>query len=411
MKSRLLENCRICKGPTLVPIIDFGPLASCGYFPVKGAEDAPTAPLSVVRCTECGFVQAGHNYEISDLFRLAYGYRSGLNEMMIAHLGAIVGDIGRRIDLKPGDVVLDIGSNDGTLLNAYADPRLLRVGIDPTYEQFKKYYADDILGASDFFSAGLYRQLAGDRSARVVTSIAMFYDLVDPIAFACEVASILADDGLWVLEQSYLPTMIENNSFDTICHEHVSYYCLAQIERILNAAGLRVVDVVFNNVNGGSFSVYASHDTNSSAIEGDIVAAVRAREFDDGYATCAPFEDFVRRVEMQGAALFELLKNIKSEGKIVHGYGASTKGNTLLQYLGITQDILPAIADRNELKWGARTPGSNIPIMSEAESREIMPDYYLALPWHFREGFLKREAEFRARGGKFIFPLPVLEVV
>jgi hypothetical protein len=411
MQSVRLESCRICKGSTLEPIINFGPLASCGYFPAKGAEDAPTAPLTVVRCTECGFVQAGHNYEMSDLFRLAYGYRSGLNEMMIAHLDGIVGDIGRRIDLKPGDAVLDIGSNDGTLLNAYADPRHLRVGIDPTYEQFKKYYSDDIFGASDFFSAGLYRQLAGDRPARVVTSIAMFYDLVDPIAFACDVASILADDGLWVMEQSYLPTMIDNNSFDTICHEHLAYYCLAQIERILSAAGLRVVDIVFNGVNGGSFRVYATHDSYGSLKECDTVAAVRDREIKEGYVTGAPFGGFVRRVEMQGAALLELLNSLKSEGKIVHGYGASTKGNTLLQYLEITRDILPAIADRNEHKWGARTPGTNIPIISETESREIKPDYYLALPWHFREGFLQRETKFRARGGKFIFPLPVLEIV
>lgn len=411
MKSRRLDACRICAGPSLEPIIDFGPLASCGYFPAKGAEDAPTAPLAVVRCPQCGFVQAGHDYEMSDLFRLAYGYRSGLNEMMIAHLEGIVFDLRRRVDLKPGDAVLDIGSNDGTLLNAYSDPSLRRVGIDPTYEQFKSYYDGDILGASDFFSAGLYRQLAGGHPARVVTSIAMFYDLADPIAFARDVASVLATDGIWVLEQSYLPTMIKNNSFDTICHEHLAYYCLSQIERILGAAGLKTVDIVFNDVNGGSFRVYAAHEANHAATASDIVAAVRASEIDDGYATGAPFGDFIHRVEAQGAALLELLRRIEVEGKVVHGYGASTKGNTLLQYLGITSEILPAIADRNELKWGARTPGSNIPIISEEESRRIKPDYYLALPWHFREGFLKREVEFRARGGKFIFPLPVLEVV
>lgn len=411
MKSSRLERCRICKGPSLEPIVDFGPLASCGYFPGNGAEDAPTAPLAVVRCPECGFVQAGHDYEMSDLFRLAYGYRSGLNEMMIAHLDGIVSDIRRRIDLKAGDAVLDIGSNDGTLLNAYADPSLSRIGIDPTYEQFKNYYADDVRGVSDFFSAGLYRQLAGERPARVITSIAMFYDLADPIAFARDVASILAADGIWVLEQSYLPTMIKNNSFDTICHEHLAYYCLAQIERILGAAGLKAVDIVFNDVNGGSFRVYAAHELNHAATASDIVAAVRSSEIDGGYATGAPFGNFVQRVEAEGAALLDLLRRAKDEGKVVHGYGASTKGNTLLQYLGITREILPAIADRNELKWGARTPGSNIPIISEAESRELMPDYYLALPWHFREGFLKREVEFRARGGKFIFPLPTLEVV
>jgi hypothetical protein len=411
MKSRRLESCRICAAPGLEPIIDFGPLASCGYFPAKGAEDAPMAPLAVVRCPRCGFVQAGHDYEMSDLFRLAYGYRSGLNEMMIAHLEGIVSDIRRRIDLRSGDPVLDIGSNDGTLLNAYAGPSLARVGIDPTYGQFKRYYDGDILGASDFFSAGLYRQLAGGRPARVVTSIAMFYDLADPIAFARDVASILAADGIWVLEQSYLPTMIKNNSFDTICHEHLAYYCLAQIERILGAAGLKAVDIVFNDVNGGSFRVYAAHEANDAVTASDIVASVRASETEGGYATGAPFGDFIQRVEIQGAALLELLRQIKAEGKVVHGYGASTKGNTLLQYLGITPEILPAIADRNELKWGARTPGSNIPIISEAASREIKPDYYLALPWHFRDGFLKRELEFRARGGKFIFPLPVLEVV
>lgn len=411
MKSEKVESCRICQCAALEPVIDFGLFASCGYFPAAGSEDAPAAPLSVVRCPECGFVQSGYHYEMSEFFRHTYGYRSGLNEMMKAHLESIVAEIRGRLDLSPDDVVLDIGSNDATFLNAYSDPALTRVGIDPTFEQFREYYDEGVLGVGDFFSAETFRAMVGDRKARVVSSIAMFYDLVDPIAFARDVASILAPDGIWVLEQSYLPSMIRNNSYDTICHEHLAYYCLRQIDRIMAAAGLKVVDVVFNEVNGGSFRICATHMTNSTVVENDAVAEVRAREEADGYETGAPFEDFVRRVEEQGAGLLTLLRDLKAEGKVVHGYGASTKGNTLLQYLGITADLLPVIADRNEDKWGARTPGTNIPIISEEDSRSIAPDYYLALPWHFRAGFLKRETAFSARGGKFIFPLPVLEVV
>jgi hypothetical protein len=411
MKAMEVECCRICQGLALESILDLGMVASCGYFPRLDAKDDPTAPLAIVRCPECGFVQARHNYEMTELFGNSYGYRSGLNEMMKAHLEDIVGDTTQRIDFRAEDVVLDIGSNDATLLNAYAGTPPRRVGIDPTYDQFRQFYDDDILGANDFFSASRFRDLVGNKKARVVTSIAMFYDQIDPIGFAREVASILETDGLWVLEQSYLPSMIENNSFDTICHEHLAYYCLAQIEHVLSAAALKVVDIAFNDVNGGSFRIHAAHDASPFEVQKDAIALVRARELASGYATGAPFAEFVGRVEKQGAELLALLGELHAAGKVVHGYGASTKGNTLLQYLGITSEILPVIADRNEAKWGARTPGTAIPIISEARSREIRPDYYLALPWHFRAGFLKRETDFLARGGKFIFPLPVLEIV
>lgn len=406
------KHCRLCGSAQLNMSFDLGNMASCGLFPgMAETGDDPSAPLAIIRCRDCGLVQAAHDYEMSDLFGHTYGYRSGLNESMKAHLESLVADLLTRVSLGDGDYVLDIGSNDSTLLNSYRGTGVKRVAIDPVLEQFRSYYDDDILTAANFFNAATFRDLAGTVKAKAVTSISMFYDLPDPVAFARDIASILDEDGIWVFEQSYMPTMVERNSFDTICHEHLEYYCFKQIEKILADAGLQAIDVTFNDTNGGSFRVFAAHLASSHTPKSSLLNEVREREVAQGYGTDAPLEAFSSRIAKRKQELLSLLNELKAKGKLVHGYGASTKGNTLLQHYEITTDLVPAIADRNEIKWGSRTPGTRIPIISEEESRAAKPDYYLALPWHFRNGFLARERAFRENGGKFIFPLPEVEIV
>lgn len=406
-----ISLCRICGGKDLNKVFELGNLASCGVFPLVNEQEPPSAPLSLVQCASCGLVQLADNFHGDDLFRHTYGYRSGINESMVRHLKGIVARIRQNSSLQAGDIVLDIGANDGTLLSFYGDlPGVRRIGIDPTIEKFKAYYQPNIDTLADFFTAKSFQSVAPGK-ANVITSISMFYDLPEPNAFVADIAATLAADGFWVFEQSYLPLMVERGSFDTICHEHLEYYGMHQINVLLARHGLRAFDVFVNDVNGGSFQVWACHLSGPFQTNRASIDLLLRKEAVEGYLTSLPFD----RLREDAANMREQIRNFLADaaqrGDLVHGYGASTKGNTLLQYFDITPDLLPAIADRNTDKHGARTPGTNIPIISESESRAMKPDYYLALPWHFRDAFLARETEFIARGGKFVFPLPRFEIV
>ena len=410
MRIKAIGNCRICGSSQFRELFDLGLLHSCGVFPRQNEADPPAAPLNLIQCAACGLVQLSHDFAGEDLFCSTYGYRSGLNESMVGHLGRIAATAQRRVALKAGDVVLDIGSNDGTLLSSYGVADTVRIGIDPTIARFKKYYPPGVFTLDAFFTEKSFRSLCPSGSARIVTSISMFYDLPAPNDFVRDVAGILASDGVWILEQSYLPSMVDRNSFDTICHEHLEYYCLRQIIDLLGRHGLHVFDVSLNDVNGGSFQVWACHTDAPHRTNSEAIAGLLKAEEMQGYASGEPILDLKARVSSIRGNVLEFLANARRQGKLVHGYGASTKGNTLLQFFGITPELLPAIAERNEEKFGCRTPGTGIPIISEEESRASRPDYYFVLPWHFREAFLKREREFIERGGRLVFPLPNLDI-
>jgi hypothetical protein len=339
-----------------------------------------------------------------------YGYRSGLNGSMVRHLTSKIQMLEKRFDLRTGDAVLDIGSNDATSLKAYTVPGLQRIGIDPTGAKFRAYYPDDLVLVADFFSAKAYRS-TGAPAPRIITSIAMFYDLEDPVGFARDIESILAPDGVWHFEQSYLPAMLRMTSYDTICHEHLEYYSLGVVQHILQAAGLKVIDVAMNSVNGGSFAVTAARTESPLNVERPVIDWLLDQEERIGLNTPRPYRDFEERVYRHREDLRRLLGALNADGKRVLGYGASTKGNVVLQFCGLTAADIPAIADVNPDKFGAFTPGSRIPIVSESDAHAMQPDYYLVLPWHFKEGILQREAAFRDRGGKFIFPFPSIEIV
>jgi NDP-4-keto-2,6-dideoxyhexose 3-C-methyltransferase len=407
---RRIETCRICKSTDLHRVMDLGMQALTGRFPASHEPDPPVAPLEMVRCGNCGLVQLRHSVSLNEMFSERYGYRSGTNATMRSHLGDLTRNLASRAKLAAGDVALDIGCNDGTLLKSYPVGGLVRLGIDPIADVFRDQYTDELSVEAQFFSAAAFDAFATGQKARAITSIAMFYDLDEPGQFVADIAGALSPDGIWVLEQSYLLEMLDKNSFDTICHEHLEYYGLAQIERLMSENGLRVFDVQLNSINGGSFQVWACH--HNAPYEDNLTAlqTLRDREICLGLSTAAPFDTFCKNVETLGRTLVNFIREETASGKRVYVYGASTKGNVLLQHYRLDSSLITACADRSPTKWGLRTPGTSIPIVSEEEARE-QADYFLVLPWHFRDEFVSREKEFIVRGRHFIFPLPHLEIV
>ncbi|EGI77339.1 class I SAM-dependent methyltransferase [Hylemonella gracilis] len=406
-----ITQCRVGKSSNLVSVLNLGHQALTGVFPRSASEPVTNGPLELVWSPDSGLLQLKHSYESSEMYGENYGYRSGLNQSMVDHLTSKVRYLERLVPLTTGDAVLDIGSNDCTTLKAYERKDLQRIGIDPTGKKFAQYYPADIKLVPDFFSAAAYKS-AMNKPAKIITSIAMFYDLEDPIAFARQIEQCLADDGVWHFEQSYMPSMLRLNSYDTICHEHLEYYSLGVVQKILTSAGLKVVDVIMNNINGGSFAVTATKVGNTSRkVNHAVVQWLLEQEDRMGIHTPKPYREFEERVFRHREDLVRLIRALVADGKKVLGYGASTKGNVVLQFCGLTAKDIPAIAEVNPEKYGRVTPGTHIPIVSEADARAMNPDYFLVLPWHFKDGILRREKEYLASGGKFIFPFPEIEIV
>lgn len=410
-------TCRVCGSAALTKVIDLGEQYLQGSF-VKPDRQAPPMrkmPTSLVRCDPmrderaCGLLQMEYTVPPEVLYSV-YWYRSGTNATMRNHLAGIADEAGRLLE-KPRARVLDIGCNDGTLLAAYPKD-FVKLGVDPS--DLAREVPAGITVVRDLFpSDELVATLAGE-TCDIVTSIAMFYDLEDPIAFARAIKRLLAPDGIWCFEMSYMPTMLRMTSYDTICHEHLEYYSLAVIEHILREADLKIFNVSLNSINGGSIRCYATHISNHRHKREEFtqnIRTLRQQEFDLELDTDKPYRHFQERANAHKQELKALLQKLRSEGKRVHVYGASTKGNTILQWCEIDLRLIEAAAERNPDKFGARTLGTDIPIISEAESRKTRPDYYLVLPWHFRPEILEREKAMLADGGAMIFPLPTIEVV
>jgi hypothetical protein len=408
-----IESCRICGNKQLLSILHLGQQSLTGVFPRRRDQQLTSGPLELVKCHgpgTCGLVQLRHSYSSTELYGEHYGYRSSLNRSMVDHLRGKIEALRAVVELDADDVVLDIGSNDGTTLSFYPS-KLTRVGMDPTAARFRRFYPPGVHVIADFFSAERFRQALGDRKAKIVTSIAMFYDLERPLEFVRQVADVLHDEGIWHFEQSYMPLMLSQTAYDTICHEHLEYYGFRQVQWMMERCGLKVVDVELNDVNGGSFAVSVAKAASHFQPRTEAIDRVASEEDRIGLDTLAPLEQFAERVFTHRNELVALLDRLHNEGARVLGYGASTKGNVILQFCGFTTEQLPYIAEVNEDKFGCFTPGTGIPIISEAEARAMKPDYFLVMPWHFRENLIEREGEFLGNGGKMIFPLPAIEVV
>jgi hypothetical protein len=411
------KTCRICGCSALTKVIDLGDQYLQGSFLKPGKEQPPMRKISteLVRCdpmvdeNACGLLQTVTSVPPEILYS-AYWYRSGTNQTMRDHLKGIASDAVQMVG-KSQAKVLDIGCNDGTLLKNY--PKAYeKFGVDPS--DVAQEVKGGVKVVQDIFPSAELNAILGDEKLDIITSIAMFYDLEDPSAFVKNIKNVLDHQGIWIFEMSYMPSMLEMNSYDTICHEHLEYYSFAVIENMLARDGMKIVKVGFNDINGGSIRCYATHEGNfkyKSKTNLESIKDIRQKEFDLELDTDKPYKNFQNRINKHKEELSSLLNKLKSEGKSIHLYGASTKGNTILQWCGIDNTIIDFAADRNPDKDGAKTIGSNIPIVSEEESRAMNPDYYLVLPWHFKAEFLNREKEAIEKGTAFIFPLPEIEII
>lgn len=415
MHIRKRTTCRVCGSSSLTPVIDLGSQYLQGSF-VKPGKEMPSQRkinCTLVRCNPqvdenaCGLLQMEHSVPPEILYA-AYWYRSGTNTTMRVHLKGIVESALSLINKDKG-AVLDIGCNDGTLFGYYPES-FKKFGCDPSD------VAQEVKGAKvvqDIFPSAELNTAIGDAKMDVVTSIAMFYDLEDPVNFVKNIKRVLSPEGIWIFEMSYMPTMLANDSYDTICHEHLEFYSLAVLEKIVAMANMKIFKISFNDINGGSIRCYATHKESGlyySKEDHQFMNEVRQKEFDLELDTDKPYVAFQYRIEKVKNDLHGLLLKLKKEGKKVHLYGASTKGNTILQWCDINNMLVEYAAERNPDKYGASTLGTNIPIISEAESRAMNPDYYLVLPWHFKTEFIEREKAMLEKGTGFIFPIPTIEI-
>ena len=404
-----LDNCRICKNNNLLDVITLGEQYITSRFPNYGDFSTPKTSIVLCMCQQCGLIQLRETTESSELYEYEYGYRSGISNTMRSHLKEYQEEICSKVSLKEGDVIVDIGSNDSTMLQYY-DNKVRRIGVDPTGSQFQQFYGEVEL-LPTYFNYENFTNRFGNTKCKMVSSISMFYDLPDPVQFAKDIHSVLKEDGIWTCEQSYLLTMLRTNSIDTICHEHLEYYSLHQIKEIADRADFKIIDVKFNDCNGGSFRIYfAKRESTFYEEKTELVSRILKEEDEYGIMNPLLYTDFVQRCKSEVQYLKDFIDTANKNGKKVYVYGASTKGNCTLQYADLGEKDMKYAVERNPRKVGKMT-STGIEIISEETMRADPPDYLLVLPWHFREEILVREREFLEGGGQFIFPFPHFEIV
>jgi len=406
-----IEKCRVCGNEHYYTVLDLGNQYLSGIFPKFVDLDMYRGPLKLVKCDEstggCGHVQLEHTFDLPTMYGEEYGYRSGLNSSMVKHLKSKYEKIYNFLDLKENDIVIDIAGNDGTFLGFFS-PELKLVSIDPTSKKFSKYFKEHVDYIADFFTEKTFRQFFGDSNAKLVTSFSMFYDLQDPCQFAKEVNSILdPEEGIWVLEQSYMPEMLRANSFDTVCHEHLSYYGMRQLKYIMDQAGLKIIDFEFNDANGGSISVVVANIDSKYEEATQMVNDLLQKELDLKLDTAEPWNDFSFRIEECRIKFWELINECKEGGLKIAALGASTKGNVTIQTWRVTPDDIEVVGEVNPDKDGSFTPGTWIPIKNEDSVIEEY-DVFVVLPWHFKNFFINSP---KFKGKKLLFPLPNAEIV
>jgi SAM-dependent methyltransferase len=404
-----IKNCRNCKNTELFDLFSLGKISFTGRFSNTIHQNVPKAYLNVLMCKKCKLVQLDRNFDLNYLYGKNYGYRTGINKTMTDHVRKIVRKCSALIKLKPKQYVLDIGSNDATLLNFYAND-IIKVGVDPLVNKYKKFYKKINYKISNFFKIKDIEKIKIKKKFKIISALSVFYDLRDPNKFIKEIKKILDDKGVFVLEHVDLYYIIKNNIFDTICHEHLVFYSSKIIIEMMKNNGLKVFNHEYNEINGGSSRYYICHSKTNFKVSKNI-KKVLLRENLQGIELKKTYKLFFTKILNEKIKLIKLIKKIKNEGQDIHGYGASTKGNVLLQFYNINNKVVNYIADRNPLKWNSFTPGTRIKIISESQSRKIKPHFYLVLPWHFKNEILIREKNIRKKGTKFIFPLPKVRVV
>ncbi len=406
-----ISLCRSCKSNKLIKTFDLGSQKLSGIFPKsKLQNNIPEGSLAMIFCDKCKLLQLKNSFDENIMYGDSYGYMSALNYSMIEHLFKKSSNLKKLANLQNTDLIVDIGSNDGTFLSFFSNKFQL-VGIDPTIKKLGRFYRKDIKKFSNFFNKDLISKNF-NKKVKLFTSISMFYDLENPVKFAEDIYDCLANDGLWHLEQSYMPMMIKNNAYDTICHEHLEYYSLKSIKYIFDKVGFKIIDLEFNEVNGGSFALTLAKKNSKKFVEIKyLIDWLLKKEELFNYNSIKTFEIFFENTRKHKKIFKELLLNLNDMKKLVIGYGASTKGNIILQYCGIDSDLVPFIGEVNKYKYNKYTPGSKIKIISEEKARSLEPDYFLILPWHFKNYLIKKERKIKKNKSKLIFPLPDIDIV
>ena len=405
-----IKKCRLCDSKKLSNLFSLGNLSFTGKFPKSNKSNVPRDYLDLVMCKKCKLVQLDRGFNPNYLYSSDYGYRTGINKTMTKHVELVANEAVKLAKPSKNDFVLDIASNDATLLNFY-NKQLNTVGVDPLIKKHKKFYSKINYKLSDFFSYNLLEKNNLDKKYKIITALSMFYDLNNPHSFVKDVAKILHKDGIFILEHADLLSIIKNCLFDTICHEHLEYYSTKIIINLMKINKLRVFNIKPNPTNGGSMRYFICHNNSKYKNNQKILSSILNQEKKYKLETVKTYLNFFKKINLVKKKLKNLLKNIIDKNYSIHGYGASTKGNVLLQYFGLDKRLIDCIADKNPQKFNSYTPGTKIPIVSEEFSRKIKPNYYLVLPWHFKDEILKREIKIRKKGTKFIFPLPVLKIL
>jgi len=402
-----IRECRACYSKRLLNVISFGNLYLSDFL--RTNKKPPKYPLALVLCRNCSLLQLKHTTPSSLLYTDNYGYKSGINQTMKDQLKEIAGNSIKKLKKTDEKITaIDIGANDGTLLKFYPK-NVYKVAVEPIkkFAEESKKYTDVVI--NDFFSYESYKKVLKDKKAELITVISCFYDIDDPNKFLKDITNILKDDGILVIQQNYLKLMLEQNAFDNVVHEHLEYYSLTSLQNLLKKHNLEVFDVEVNNINGGSFRTYIcikGERPISQSVKNLLIVEKRLN-----LDKKTVYKEFAKRVRENKKILKKFIKTEVKKGKKIYVYGASTRGNTLLQYFNLNKKLIPYAVERNPEKWGKKIASVGIPIISEKEARKKMPDYMLVLPWFFKDEFLKRESDYLKKGGHFIFPLPQLEII
>lgn len=402
-----ITKCRSCQSESLIDLLSLGDQYLSDFR--KDKILPPKFPIDLVLCSNCYLVQLGQTTPPGLMYGDNYGFKSGINNTIKADLADIVKKAIERRSLKHGDFVIDIGCNDGTLLSNYPNRNKLHIlGVDPVkkFKQESIKYADVII--DDYFSGATALSYLRSSKAAIITSISMFYDLDDPNTFVNGITDVLDQNGIWVIQQNYLMSMLKQNAYDNCVHEHIEYYSLLSLSKLLERHGLEVFDVEENSINGGSFRTYVAFK-GKRKIQDSVVNLVK-REIEVGLTTTIPYSNFAQRIKILADGLHDLVENIVEEGKRVYVYGASTRGNTLLQYSRLDNTLITAAVERNPEKYGKKISSLQIPIISEAKARKDKPDYALLLPWFFAKEIVARDRKLLEEGMKFIIPLPTIDI-